>query len=64
MFTARRFLFGPDVQLRKTQYDLEEATQRIRATSFTDAEDFAARNVLQPPSEQEMLDLFFRAMLK
>ena len=48
-------MFSPDVQLRKTQYDLEEAVQRIRATSYPDAEDFAARNVLKPPSKQEGL---------
>lgn len=59
-----RPLLGPDVQLKRTNYDLEEAAQRIRATIYPDAEDFAAPNVLKPPSEQEMLDLFSRAELK
>lgn len=57
-------LLGPDVQLRHTQYDLTKASERIRATSYPQAEDFAARNVLQPPSEAEMLELFSRVELR
>ena len=45
-------LLGPDVQLRCTAYDLEEAARRIRATKYPDAEDFAANYVLRPPSEE------------
>lgn len=51
-------LLGPDVQLRRTDYDLTRAAERIRATNYPQAYDFAARNVLQPPSEQAMLDMF------
>jgi diadenosine tetraphosphatase ApaH/serine/threonine PP2A family protein phosphatase len=51
-------LLGPDVQLRQTRYDLENAAARIRATPYPQAEDFAARNVLQPPSEAATLDAF------
>jgi len=50
-------LLGPDVELRRTSYDLERAAERIRATSYPQAEDFAARNVLQPPSAAETLAL-------
>jgi hypothetical protein len=57
-------LLGPEVQLRHTPYDLEKAAERIRATSYPQAEDFAARNVLQPPSEKEMLQAFRKAELK
>jgi putative phosphoesterase len=53
-------LLGPDVQLRHTSYDLAKAAERIRATDYPQAQDFAARNVLQPPSEEEMLALFTR----
>ncbi|HEX9365080.1 MAG TPA: metallophosphoesterase family protein [Vicinamibacterales bacterium] len=53
-------LLGPGVQLRHTRYDLEEAAARIRATGYPQAEQFAARHVLRPPSEQEMLDAFTR----
>jgi predicted phosphodiesterase len=51
-------LLGPDVQLRHTPYDLTQAAERIRATKYPQARDFAARNVLQPPSEEEMLAVF------
>jgi predicted phosphodiesterase len=57
-------LIGPDVRLRRTDYDLEEAAARIRASGYPQAEEFAARNVLRPPSEQEMLDLFTRFELR
>jgi predicted phosphodiesterase len=43
-------LIGPDVELRRTAYDLEAAARRIRATSYPAAEEFAANNVLQPPT--------------
>jgi predicted phosphodiesterase len=57
-------LLGPDVQLRHTSYDLTEAARRIRATAYPKADEFAARHVLEPPSEQETLDAFSHAELK
>jgi predicted phosphodiesterase len=57
-------LLGSDVQLRHTPYDLAKAAERIRATSYPQAEDFAAHNVLQPPSGKEMLEAFSKAELK
>jgi predicted phosphodiesterase len=57
-------LLGPDVQLRRTTYDLAKAAERIRASGYPQAEDFAAHNVLQPPSEKEMLEAFSKAELK
>jgi putative phosphoesterase len=57
-------LLGPDVQLRHTSYDLANAAERIRATKYPQAEDFAARNVLQPPTEAATLEAFSRAELR
>jgi predicted phosphodiesterase len=57
-------LLGPDVELRHTHYDLAKAAECIRASSYPQAEDFAAHNVLQPPSEKEMLEAFSKAELK
>jgi putative phosphoesterase len=51
-------LLGPDVQLRHTRYDLEKAADQIRKTRYPQAQDFAACNVLQPPSGREMLEAF------
>ena len=57
-------LLGPDVQLRHTRYDLAKAAERIRETKYPQAEDFAARKVLQPPSETEMLEAFSKVELR
>jgi predicted phosphodiesterase len=58
------WLLGPEVQLRHTPYDLAKAAERIRATSYPQANEFAAHNVLQPPSEKQMLEAFSKAELK
>src|SRR6516162_3999042 len=42
-------LLGPEVELRHTRYDLPKAAERIRATNYPQAEDFARNSVLQPP---------------
>lgn len=57
-------LLGRDAQLRHTPYDLAKAAARIRETTYPQAEDFAARNVLQPPTEEETLQAFGRVELK
>jgi predicted phosphodiesterase len=56
-------LLGPDIQLRHTSYNLAHAAERIRATAYPTAEEFATRNVLQPPSERDMLDVFAQGEL-
>ncbi|HZU23713.1 MAG TPA: metallophosphoesterase family protein [Terriglobales bacterium] len=57
-------MLAPEPALRRTQYDLGAAAARIRATRYPQAEDFASRSVLSPPSEQQMLELFARAELR
>jgi len=57
-------LLGPDVQFRRAPYDLVKAAERIRATEYPQAQDFAARNVLEPPSESAILEAYSRAELK
>src|SRR6185295_6074345 len=57
-------LLGLDVQLRRTSYDLEAAAARVRATKYPAADEFAARNILQPPSEPDILAVFANAGLK
>jgi diadenosine tetraphosphatase ApaH/serine/threonine PP2A family protein phosphatase len=51
-------LLGPEVQLRRTLYDLENAASQIRLTSYPGAEAFAAQSILYPPSEEKMLQAF------
>lgn len=57
-------LLGPDIELRHTPYDLARAAESIRRTRYPQAQEFAAHNVLEPPSEAEMLEVFSRAELK
>jgi len=57
-------LLGRDIELRRTSYDLENAARRIRATTYPQADDFAAKNVLTTPSDKDMLEAFGRAELK
>lgn len=57
-------LLGPNAQLRHTTYDLASAAARIRNTQYPQAQEFAARNVLQPPSERDTLEAFTRVELK
>ena len=55
---------GPELRLRRTHYDLAAAAERIRATAYPHADQFAQRNVLQPPSEQQILDAYANAELR
>lgn len=61
---AHWLLLGPEVQLCHTVYDLAKAAERIRNTDYPQAEDFAANNVLQPPTEAEALERFAPAELR
>lgn len=57
-------LLGPEVELRHTSYDLVEAAECIRNTTYPQAQEFAANSVLHPPSEREMLDVFSGSELR
>jgi putative phosphoesterase len=46
-------LLGPEVELRRTDYDLEAAAEAIRATGFPDAEALATENVLTVTTAEE-----------
>ena len=53
-------LLGPDVELRRTEYDLEAAAAAVRASGFPAAEEHAAENVLTVPSAEEATEQFER----
>lgn len=55
---AHWILLGSDVQFRRTEYDLSGAADRIRATDYPGADAFADQNVLNRPSEEDMLATF------
>ncbi len=56
-------LLGPDVRLMHTNYDLQQAADRIRQSTYPDLENFIANYLLHPPSEEQMLNAFTRAEL-
>jgi hypothetical protein len=54
-------MIDSECQLRRTNYDLEQAAVRIRATDYPHAEQFACTYILNPPSEAQMLEVFSKA---
>jgi putative phosphoesterase len=62
-FEGRRGAFwlmlAPDIELRRTEYDYEQAAERVRASDYWDAEE-TARRLLDPPDPREMEGLFER----
>ena len=61
---AHWLLLGPSVEFQHTSYDLARAAGRIRQTAYPQAEEFAQHNILQPPSEKDMLEAFSRVELR
>ena len=51
-------LLGPGVELRRTPYDLEAAAERIRASGFPAAEEYASEHVLRVVSREEASTYF------
>ena len=60
---AHWLLLDRGVQLRRTVYDPERAAGRIRASGYPRVEDFITRFLFNPPSEEEMLEVFARIEL-
>ena len=54
---ASWLFLGADLEFRHTTYDRERAAERILATSYPAAQDFAAHSILKPPSEAQMLEM-------
>jgi putative phosphoesterase len=55
---ANWLLLGPNVELRKTRYDLVRAADLIRRTAYPHASYFAENSILHPPSQAEMVATF------
>src|SRR5262249_8498307 len=56
-------LLGPDVELRRTRYDLHAAAERFRPLAYPGARKYAD-DLLDPPDEEKMLDLYGTAEVK
>jgi diadenosine tetraphosphatase ApaH/serine/threonine PP2A family protein phosphatase len=46
-------LLGPDVELRRSHYDVESAAEAIRASGYPNAEEFVQEFILAPASAEE-----------
>jgi len=46
---------GPGLTLRRTEYDLEAAAERIKKKDWPHAAEFADTNVVRPPSTEEAM---------
>jgi hypothetical protein len=57
-------ILGPDIEFRHTNYDLQRAAERVRASAYPGAEEFATKYVLHPPSADDMLKLYGQQELK
>jgi len=57
-------IFGTKIEFRHTNYDFEKADEIIRETTYPQAQEFAKNNVLNPPSEWDMVNRLTQAGLK
>lgn len=57
-------LLGPGIQFRHTLYDLAQAAEEVRNSGYPQAQEFAENNILKPPAEAKMLEVFSRVELK
>jgi putative phosphoesterase len=57
-------LLGDTVELCRTDYDLAAAAERVRATTYPLADEFASKSILAPPSKQSMIEAFANAELR
>ncbi len=48
-------MLGPDVEMRRTDYDRDAAARRVRAKGSADAGQFAENNLLKVPSVEEAM---------
>ena len=57
-------LLGPDVQLRRTEYDVSAAAASVAATGYPDPGDFFVRSVTAPPAAAQMEEVYERLSLR
>ena len=58
---AHWLLLNPAVQPMRTNYDFERAAELVRKTSYPQAAEFASRSVLNPFTEEEIVNQFEHA---
>jgi hypothetical protein len=51
-------LLGPDVELRRTEYDLEPALAELRTGGFPDLDEMLKESLLTPMPPDEVAEFF------
>jgi predicted phosphodiesterase len=51
-------LLGPDVELRRTEYDVDAAAEAMRATGYPEPDEDPIPNLLDPPTADEVAKYF------
>jgi putative phosphoesterase len=51
-------LLGPDVELRRTEYDLPQAVAELQASNFPDLDEMLGESLLEPSDRDEVTRVF------
>jgi predicted phosphodiesterase len=57
-------MLGPGLRLRRTDYDRGAAAKRIRAKDWSNADEFALKNVINAPSIEEAMEFMRKVEAK
>jgi predicted phosphodiesterase len=57
-------LLGPDVELRRTDYDVDAAAEAMRASGYPDPDEDLLPSLLEPPSADEVAAFFEQSALE
>lgn len=60
---AEWLLLDGAVRLQRTEYDVERAAERVRATAYPHREHFASQSILAPPATEMMLKVFGKSQI-
>ena len=61
---AHWLVLDQGVELRRSPYDRPSAADRVRASGYPAASEFAERSILAPPPEAQMIEAFAKAELR
>lgn len=56
-------LLGPDVELRRTEYDVERALAELRGAGFPDVDEMLKESLIEPADPAEVSEFFERQAL-
>ncbi|MEP5612784.1 MAG: metallophosphoesterase family protein [Cyclobacteriaceae bacterium] len=60
---AHWLLLGKEIEMKQTSYNLQNAADLILESAYPSRESFTNTNLLNPPTEESMLELFAKAEL-